>query len=255
MSSTRLGKYVVWPEDILDQRGGPTSGPNRQQMLSSTKLGAEFGMSASKVNKLLSEIGWIQKGVKGWNITAAGERVGGIEHEHTQSGVPFVKWPESVVQNSVLIENVNELEGIQKTISAPPPTASDGPPSSQEAKSVAAFREKYKAQYRATDGHYVRSRAELAIDNWLYMAGLVHAYERKLPIEEDVYCDFYLPQKKVYIEFWGMEDDPRYRQRKARKVEIYRQNNYSLIELTNEDILSLDDILPRKLLKFGIRAD
>ena len=48
------------------------------------------------------------------------------------------------------------------------------------------FREKFPAKYRATDGHLVRSRAEMLIDNWLYMSGIVHAVERKLPIEEDV---------------------------------------------------------------------
>ena len=48
------------------------------------------------------------------------------------------------------------------------------------------------------------SKAEMLIDNWLYMAEIVHAYERKLPIEEDVYCDFYIPKGKVYIEYWGM---------------------------------------------------
>lgn len=49
------------------------------------------------------------------------------------------------------------------------------------------FREKFPATHRAADGHMVRSRAEMLIDNWLYMAEIVHAYERKLPIEEDVY--------------------------------------------------------------------
>lgn len=48
------------------------------------------------------------------------------------------------------------------------------------------------------------------------MSEIVHAYERKLPIEEEVYCDFYLPNGKVYIEFWGLESDERYIQRKKR---------------------------------------
>jgi hypothetical protein len=55
------------------------------------------------------------------------------------------------------------------------------------------FREKFEAKHRTQDGHYVRSKAEMIIDNLLYQYGLVHAYERKLPIEEDVYSDFYIP--------------------------------------------------------------
>jgi len=55
------------------------------------------------------------------------------------------------------------------------------------------FREKFEAKHRTQDGHYVRSKAEMIIDNLLYQYGIVHAYERKLPIEEDVYSDFYIP--------------------------------------------------------------
>jgi len=73
-----------------------------------------------------------------------------------------------------------------------------------------------------------------------------------LSITEEVYCDFYLPVGKVYIEFWGMESDPRYRERKAQKKEIYEKYGFNLIELNDDDIVNLDDILPRLLLKHGI---
>lgn len=114
------------------------------------------------------------------------------------------------------------------------------------------FREKFPARHRTTDGHWVRSKAEMLIDNWLYMANIVHAYERQLPIEEAVYCDFYLPNGKVYIEYWGMERDAKYRARKATKQAIYRKYNLNLIELTDEQIKNLDDYLPRQLLKYGV---
>ncbi|MBN2825103.1 MAG: hypothetical protein JXQ76_07270 [Campylobacterales bacterium] len=86
------------------------------------------------------------------------------------------------------------------------------------------------------------------------MAELVHAYERKLPIEEEVYCDFYLPSGKVYIEYWGMEEDAKYLQRKQAKKAIYEKYNFNLIELSDEDVLNLDDVLPRLLLKFDIQT-
>jgi hypothetical protein len=116
------------------------------------------------------------------------------------------------------------------------------------------FREKFVAKLRTADGHYVRSRAEMLIDNWLYMSEIVHAYERKLPVEEDVYCDFYLPVGKVYIEYWGLENDERYAVRKKVKIDIYNKYGFNLIEIDDEDIQNLDDVLPRKLLKFGIQA-
>jgi DNA modification methylase len=67
-----------------------------------------------------------------------------------------------------------------------------------------------------------------------------------------MYCDFYLPAGKVYIEFWGMEIDAKYCERKKEKIAIYEQYGFSLIELNDQDISNLDDVLPRLLLKHGI---
>jgi hypothetical protein len=86
------------------------------------------------------------------------------------------------------------------------------------------------------------------------MSEIVHAYERKLPIEEDVYCDFYLPVGKVYIEYWGFDNDEKYTKRKEQKLKIYEKYGFSLIELNDSDIQNLDDVFPRKLLKFGIQS-
>ena len=94
----------------------------------------------------------------------------------------------------------------------------------------------------------------MLIDNWLYMAEVIHAYERKLPVEEEIYCDFYLPTGKVYIEYWGLENDPKYQDRKQKKIEIYKKYNFNLIQLTDKDIQNLDDVLPRELLKQGIQT-
>lgn len=94
----------------------------------------------------------------------------------------------------------------------------------------------------------------MLIDNWLYMAEIVHAYERKLPVEEDVYCDFYLPAGKLYLEFWGMEKDPAYAERMKVKQAVYKKYGFNLIDLGDSDVHNLDDILPAKLLKFGVQA-
>lgn len=114
------------------------------------------------------------------------------------------------------------------------------------------IRTKFKAEYRTTDWHFVRSRAEMIIDDWLYNNWIVHAYEKKLPVEEELYSDFYIPEKKVYLEFWGMEENTKYKERKIKKIEIYKKYNINIIELDNWDLENLDDILPKKLLKYGI---
>ena len=102
------------------------------------------------------------------------------------------------------------------------------------------------------DGHWVRSKAEALIDNWLYMSEVVHAYERSLPVEEELYCDFYIPEGKVYIEYWGLEADPKYQARKQQKLEIYKKYGFNLIELNDDHVKNLDDHLPKLLLKFNV---
>ena len=113
-----------------------------------------------------------------------------------------------------------------------------------------SFRDKFPAVIRCEDGHKVRSKSEKIIDDWLYHHKIAHAYERKVPIEDEVYCDFFLPyDKKIWIEFWGL-DDEKYLARKEIKKKFYTQNNKILIEISEKDVQMLDDILPQKLMPF-----
>ncbi|KJF96657.1 MULTISPECIES: hypothetical protein [Photobacterium] len=235
--SPKFGQYIVWPDSLEIVEQPEFDG----KKLSATQISTHFNLTSQKINQILDELGWINKAVKGWKVSNSGLRLGGVQKEDFRTGVPYVMWDESVLKNSSLIHSVNEITG-----------------ANAEAKStdnsVSNFRQKFEAKHRAADGHYVRSKAEMLIDNWLYMAGIVHAYERKLPIEEDLYCDFYLPTGKVYIEFWGLEDDPKYADRKKVKQDLYAKYGFNLIELNDDDVQNLDDVLPRMLLKFDIKA-
>jgi hypothetical protein len=237
----RIGSYIAWDEKIKIEL--ENSVEQDIQLLNATTLSKHFNVSRFRINPILSELGLVQKGLKGWTLTKLGESIGGRQFEHHQTGVPYVNWPESILLNKRLLETMKELHG-----------ESTEEENEQVQTPSNGFREKFEAKHRAADGHYVRSRAEMLIDNWLYMSEIVHAYERKLPIEEDVYCDFYLPVGKVYIEFWGLENDEKYSERKRKKLEIYNKYGFNLIELGDFDIQNLDDILPKKLLKFGIQA-
>jgi hypothetical protein len=120
----------------------------------------------------------------------------------------------------------------------------------EEEKEEDDFRNKFPATYITEDGHRVRSKAEQIIDNWLYHKGIVHAYERRVPIEEEVYCDFFIPLgQKVWIEFWGSEEE-KYLKRKNLKKDFYKKHNKNLIELNDKDIEKLDDVMPIKLRPF-----
>ncbi|MCI5121595.1 MAG: glycerol kinase [Candidatus Electrothrix sp. AUS4] len=250
--SQKYGRYIVWPETFQLNEGTlespPESASCAEKMVTSTAIGKHFDLSATKVNFILSEIGWIKKGLKGWLVTEHGQRQGGLQAEDQRSGVPYAKWPASLLTSKSLIETVDHVKG---TYSEQENEQDQGNGAEQK---TTDFREKFEAKHRATDGHFVRSKAEMLIDNWLYMAEIVHAYERKLPVEENVYSDFYIPTGKVYIEYWGYENDEKYLTRKKVKQEIYQKYGFNLIELEDKDVQNLDDILPRLLLKFGVQA-
>lgn len=209
-------------------------------LLVATQLSERLDLSSRRVNLLFAELGWIERQQQGWIVTAQGQALGGEQRHHPQTNTPFVVWPESILTNNVFQTAVKHLGGED--------TSSTSVADNHEQN----FRDRFPAQHRTTDGHFVRSKAEVLIDNWLYMSGIVHAYERQLPVEEQVYCDFYLPAGKVYIEYWGFENDPIYSARRKIKQAVYRKYRLNLIELADEHIRNLDDYLPQVLLKFGI---
>ncbi len=240
----KYGKYITWPEDLsLESSSSDPTNSSSEKLVTATVIGKTFNLSANRMNSILSELGWIDKALKGWTITSSGKASGGEQKEDFRSGIPYVVWPNSITENKALKTTISEVQGEAASEEAKQETSDDS-----------NFRDKFEAKLRTTDGHYVRSKAEMLIDNWLYMAEIVHAYERKLPIEEEVYCDFYIPTGKVYIEYWGYENDSKYLHRKAQKQEIYKQYGFKLIELEDKDVQNLDDVLPRMLLKHGVQS-
>ena len=242
--------YSCWKEQNGKGSTKSESSNSDGEMISATKIGQEMGISGQKLNLLLNELGWTYKPRhgKGWAATKQGKRQGATARKVKTTGVPYLVWPEKIVRSTVLRRAVADFKGE----ALPKSQASD---SSSESSDYDDFRKKYPANYRCMDGHYVRSRAEVMIDNWLYTNGIAHAYERKLPIESDVYSDFYIKSGNVYIEFWGMESDAKYAKRKAKKQQEYAEHEFDLIELNNNDLNHLDDILPRKLLQYGITVN
>ncbi len=233
--SAQFGRYIVWPPSMAHT---PTIEKQAETRLTAHTLGGKFGLTANKINAIFSELGWIKKELKGWRVTAQGLKQGGIQDEDPKSGIPFARWPQVVISNRAFLNSIQEVKGEVEV----------------SLHEKVRFREKFKAEHRATDGHFVRSKAEQLIDNWLYMEEIVHAYERKVPIEEELYCDFYIPTGKVYIEYWGYENDSKYLKRKQEKIEVYKKYEFNLIELNEADVKNLDDVLPRQLLKFGIQT-
>lgn len=253
-NNPKFGEYIVWPEDL--SINNDQNNKAKPKLLNATSIGKHFNISSQRLNLVFSELGFIEKDIVGWEITKLGKSIGGRQFEHETSGGTYVTWPDTILQNKRVLEILNPLEEyhdlpVQTKVTEETNTS----PVSHINKDN--FREKFEAKHRTIDGHYVRSKAEMLIDNWLYQYGLIHAYERKLPIDEDVYCDFYIPSgngrpQAVYIEFWGLENDAKYTERKKKKIGIYEREGLCLIQLTDEDIQNIDDILAKKLRQFKI---
>lgn len=250
-TNAKFGDYIVWPENISINDNPKTK--EKPTLLNATTIGKHFNISSQRLNLILSELGWIKKDLAGWEVTKLGKTLGGKQFEHETSGGTYVLWPDSILANknlTVVFKDTIPISDQFKTN----PTEQESRPEVLSNPNSGNFREKFPATFRTKDGHMVRSRAEVIIDNALYDYKLAHAYERKLPIEEDLYSDFFIPSENVYIEYWGMENDPKYIERKKVKTDIYKKYDFRLIELTDEDISNLDDHLPKKLLKFGIKV-
>lgn len=107
------------------------------------------------------------------------------------------------------------------------------------------FRKKFPTKYRCDDGHYVRSKAEIQIDNYLYNNKFLHVYEKLYTdsFGNNYYPDFYLPQFNLFIEYFGRNDE-KYNNKVKLKKHIYENDeNYNFVYLSYHD----DEILTEKL--------
>ena len=232
---TKFGQFIVWPTQLLIDE---TSGITR---LSATQLGERFKLNAKKINQLLNELGWITRHDKGWQLTDSGAAVGGIQKTDPASNQQFTLWHVSIARNKRLRQSVTEFLGQDADLQATD-------------KSFSSFRQKFEAKHRTLDGHYVRTIGELRIDNWLYMNGIVHAYARQLPIEQDIVCDFYLPSGKVYLQYWGDNTETQNESQRQAIRDVYQQHGFDMIEVSEEEIDKLDELLPHRLRPYGIKA-
>lgn len=103
---------------------------------------------------------------------------------------------------------------------------------------------------KCLDGHKVRSKGELIVDDYLHLIGLEHEYEKIIRVDgSPIKVDWYLPESKVYIEYWGFHGK-NYEKRKEEKLKLYRKGKLKLISIENfmfEDIYSY---LEHELKKF-----
>lgn len=232
----KFGRYIVWPKNLLIDLSSTS-----KKYLSATQIGDRFTLNAKKVNQLFNELGWIVRTENGWQVTHSGLAIGAQQREDLESKTLYVVWHDSIIKNLRFKQTIWEFMGRDAEVHSTD-------------RSISSFRQKFEAKHRTLDGHYVRSKGELIIDNWLYMNGIVHAYDRQLPIKTDMLSDFYLPQGKVYLQYWGDDKGETDQNLRNEIRAVYQAHEFELIEVYLSDIEKLDDVLPIKLRQFGIKA-
>jgi hypothetical protein len=222
--SDKFGTYIVWPESVLKH---PMLQELKDKPLTATALGKPYGVSGRLVNQVLAELGWIEHHINGWELTPAGQELGGQPQQHEKSGALYVIWTASLADHPELKLHLKALS-----------SRSDDD------------------NVQCLDGHNWNSNAYRLIDNWLYINQLAHACNRPLPASEEgcFTSDFYLPAGRIFIEYWSGHEEPGVLSEKMSKLEYYRSHQLNLVELKAEDMANLDDVLPRKLLPFGIKV-
>lgn len=112
------------------------------------------------------------------------------------------------------------------------------------------FRKKFPPKYRTKDGHFVRSKDERWIDDWLYDHKIPHSYEDKL-LGTNIYCDFFLPfGKGIYVEYWGLEERADYSKRMNQKIKFYDEKQLTRIDIHRKHMEDPNTHVPEIFRKF-----
>ena len=218
--SQKFGRYIIWPVTVAKHKA--LTNPNAG-LITLHKIAKHFQLADKYATRLISELGWIKPERKGWVLTPKGESTGGLSREDSKTGVPYVLWPEDILDNKALSDWVDQL-------------------TTKPANGL----------YLCCDGHQVVSAACRDIDNWLYLSGIAHAVKRKLSEEDEQYADFYLPTYQIYIEYWGEQVVGEDLARKMKRRDYYQKFKHKVIEISDEDLNDLETTLPRLLLKQGV---
>lgn len=256
LNSKKFGTYIVWPTRVsthaifarLEVKKLNVSALSKalfNSIINSMPGSAPNTLAITaiapwRMNLILSELGWIVKTVKGWQLTQLGTALGGEELHHASTGLSYVVWPQSIIEQQ-------QLMALQDGLHA---------------------KSNDDDLYACLDGHQTAGDTLRQIDNWLYTAGLNHAVGRELP-EAGHFCDFYLPHGQIYLEYWEYQytgqqaqkvpESAWLKQKVARRA-LYEKLGLNVISLQASDLvnngkaISLDEVLPKRLLQFNVQV-
>ncbi len=114
------------------------------------------------------------------------------------------------------------------------------------------YRTQYPLTYRCSDGHFVRSKAEREIDNFLFTHDITHVYEYHYLAAEgkEYFPDFYIPKYNLIIEYFGLNKE-NYLKTKSEKIETYSEDKrYNFEYLTPDHDSDLEFYLTKIFKKY-----
>ena len=221
----KYGEYIAWPESIQNHHLLKLL---PEAPLSATNIAHKWNIPARLVNLLLAEKGLIKKHIRGWLLSPKGKKLGGQQQE-AESGIPFVTWPETIVDEPELIASLLQITG-----------------------------DSGLGDQLAMDGQRVNNNVQRRINNWLYLVRVIHARDYQLTWDADsAVADFYLPDVELCIECWAdqLEHDTNRAAVIGGELEknaLYKKHKVAYIEFRDENIHQIDEMLARELLRRGI---
>ncbi len=112
------------------------------------------------------------------------------------------------------------------------------------------FQPEKAINFTCVDGHVVRSKGEMIIDNWLTQNGITHDYEKIISVHgHPIKYDWLLKDSTTYVEYWGYYGRI-YMRRKHEKLRLYKEGNLKLISIEDKDLENIYKRLPPKFVPF-----
>jgi hypothetical protein len=217
----RYGEYIAWPEAIHQH---PLFALLPEAPLTASTIGHKTRLPARLVNLLLAERGWLKKQLRGWSLTPAGKQLGGQQHEAESSGVPYVTWPETLLENSRFLPAVAQLTANEQLADA-----------------------------STLDGRQVAAPMERMLANWLYVADICFA--KNYPLEEGdkaLTADFFVPAVQLCIDYWPAASHAGDLARQLEKQSFYKTHKMHFVEIHEQDVAQIDEVLARALFRAGL---
>lgn len=273
--SQRYGRYIVWPEELTDH---PliTAIESNQRIFPGGMRRYYPHLTAAQINRTLRELGLQRHTPNGLEVTDLGQRFGGRQEFDEEHALAVISWPHELVDDPVIHRELNRLSGSGRAV-APRSAGEAGQEAAGEATGEAAEEpagENASHDDGGTadlfgapdgdasadtagvgtsfercglDGHRLASLLQLRVCDWLYEAQLAHAHRRRLPVEEELIADFYVPAAALYIECWEAEVATSELTRRLRTREVCRELGLAYLEVAAADMDRIDALLAGRL--------